>query len=205
MTGDARAEELAKLDALTKWLNAKRVLTPAEVETRYQAFQKTMRIDWIGLRKARLTVDEAIAQGRADLVPEVMQWAIRQGRVITRGEVMAWRKDITPLPREADIYSPDPETHEAAFRETKQDLGFNCDFVRASFKRYIETGEEVPPYFVWRVAVLLRKAKRLDRELRFLRAWCRHQKVYVALGNTDKRLAERLRKLESHLQPTTQV
>ena len=195
------SEELTKSDALTEWLNSKPVLTLAEVETRHEAFHKSMRIDWLGLRKARFTVDEAIAQGRTDLVPEVMQWAMTQDRAITRGEAMAWRKDITPLPREAEIYSPYSDRHESALRETKQDLGFNCDFVRASFKRHLEIGEPVPPYFVWRVAVLLRKAKQKKRELLFLRAWCRHQKGYVALGPREKRLEERLRKLESSMKP----
>lgn len=189
-------DELSKIDALIEWLNAKPVLTPAEVELRYEAFLKSMRIDWIGLRKAQLTLDEAIATGRTDLVPEVRQWAIRQGRKVTRGEAMAWRKDITPLPRESEIYSPNWDEHQAAFRETKQDLGFNCDFVRASFMRYLEIGEEVPPYFVWRIVVLLRKAGETGRELGFLRAWCRHQSTYVALGTREKKLAERLRKME---------
>ena len=191
-------DELAKVDALIEWLNANPVLTEAEVELRYEAFLRSMRIDWIGLRKARLTLEEAIARGRADLVPEVRQWAIKQGRKVTRGEAMAWRKDITPLPRESEIYSPNWDENQAAFRETKQDLGFNCDFVRASFMRYLGIGEVVPPYFVWRIAVLLRKAKETRRELQFLRAWCRHQSAYVALGTREKKLAGRLHKMESY-------
>ena len=189
-------DHLDKVDALVEWLNAKPVLTAAEEELRYEAFQRSMRIDWIGLRKERLTLEEAITRGRTDLVPEVQQWAIKQGRKVTRGEAMAWRKDITPLPRESEIYSPHWGEHQAAFRETKQDLGFNCDFVRASFMRYMEIGETVPPYFVWRIAVLLRKGKEMTRELRFLQAWCRHQSAYVALGTREKKIAERLRKLE---------
>ena len=192
----ATKDELAKVDALIEWLNEKPVLTAAESISLSKDFRKSMEIDWIELRRARLTVEEAIAQGRTDLVPEVKQWAIKEGRAITWGEALASRKDITPLPK-SDIYSPNWDKHNSTMRATKYDLGFNCDFVHAALKRERETGEPVPPYFVWRIAVLLRKAKEPERELQFLRAWCRHQEGYVSLGTREKRLVERLQKLES--------
>ncbi|MXW21363.1 MAG: hypothetical protein F4Z95_11205 [Gammaproteobacteria bacterium] len=84
----------------------------------------------------------------------------------------------------------------ARFRDQAHPLEHATPTARASIMRYLEIGETVPPYFVWRIAVLLRKGKEITRELRFRQAWCRHQSAYVALGTREKKISERLRKLE---------
>lgn len=191
-------DELAKADELTRLLNSRPVLTAADRNSRSEAFRKSFSVDHIGLGRARLTVDAAIAQGRTDLVPESARLMLKEG--LTYGQALALRKDITPLPDTNISNGQDHDAHSGVLKRTDQDLGFQCDYVRASFMRHMEAGEPVAPYFVWRIAVLLRKAKEPERELRFLRAWCRHQKGYEALGSRENLLEERLRKLENKLE-----
>lgn len=86
---------------------------------------------------------------------------------------------------------------EASFREfmkkVDQDLGWQCDTVADSFRRFRARGLVPAPHYPMRIAILLRKAKEHEREKRFLRAWCRH----FPTGNGVKygKLVERARKL----------
>ncbi len=107
----------------------------------------------------------------------------REGGAVTRGELINRYPDMLPLPDED--YGKGKE----------QDLAFQCDYVRASFERYWMVGEPVPPYFVERIAVLLRRAREPDRELRFLLAWYRHAGDRPT-GTRHAKLIERLRKME---------
>ena len=127
-----------------------------------RSFQRSLAVDWIGLYRAGLSFEEAIERGRADLVPEAVQWAARQGGSVTRGELVNRHPDMPPLPD--DNYG----------KGRDQDLEFQCNYVRASFERYWMAGEPVPPYFVERIAVLLRRVGDRERELKVLRAWYRH-------------------------------
>ena len=92
-----------------------------------------------------------------------------------------------------ELYSQDSESFFSNLRSKDQNLEWQCDTVAASFRRYLEIGEVPAPYFPWRVAILLRKAKQHDREKRFLAAWCRH----FPFGNGVKygKIVERARKL----------
>lgn len=183
MAGGA-VNELKKADSLIEWLNARPALSREAVEALAKSFQRSLTVDWIGLYKADLSLREAIEQGRTDLVPETVQWAAKQGVPVTRGEMVNRHPDMPPLPD--DNYG----------RGKEQDLGFQCDYVRASFERYWIGGEPVPPGFVKRVAVLLRKAREHNRELRFLRAWHRHMGDELT-GASRGSLIERLQKLEN--------
>ena len=177
------AGALRKADSLIEWLNAKPVLSDEAVGNLARSFQRSLGVDWIGLCQAGLSVQEAIEQGRADLVPEAVQWAARQGGSVTRGELLDRHPDMAPLPD--DNYG----------RGRDLDLEFQCDYVRASFERYWMAGEPVPPYFVERIAVLLRRIGERERELKVLRAWYRHVGERPT-GARHTRLIERLRKME---------
>ena len=73
-----------------------------------------------------------------------------------------------------EFLNQDEESFRTFIKEVDQNLEWQCDTVAASFDRYQKTGEVPAPHYPMRIAVLLRKAKELDRERRFLAAWCRH-------------------------------
>ena len=177
------AGALRKADGLVEWLNAKPVLSGEVVEKLARSFQRSLAVNWIGLYKAGLSFEEAVEQGRTDLVPEAVQWAAKQGGSVTRGELVDMHPDMPPLPDENYGKGRD------------QDLEFQCDYVRASFERYWMAGEPVPPFFVERIAVLLRRIGERERELKVLRAWYRHVGERPT-GARHAKLIERLEKLE---------
>lgn len=192
----ALPEDIAKADALTVWLEAATPISEEEARTRRQAFQKSIQIDWIALHKAELTFEEAVATGRTDLVGERMLIAKRRrpDSVITQGDLENISTTPLPIP---DFYSRDHDEFKQRLRDIDQDLGIQCDFVRSFFSRHWEIGNIGITYSVWRVAVLLRKAKEEKRELRFLRACCKHKAANVCLEDRKNKLAERLRKREA--------
>lgn len=73
-----------------------------------------------------------------------------------------------------EFLSQDEETFRAFMKEADQDLAWQCNTVSDAFQRYLEIGETPAPHYPMRVAVLLGKAKDLDREKQFLAAWCMH-------------------------------
>lgn len=72
------------------------------------------------------------------------------------------------------------------------DLGAQLAILEGAFSLWFSIGEVVAPYYAWRVALILRKAKRRDLELKWLAAWCRHfcPKEYWN-GQRFKALADR--------------
>lgn len=68
----------------------------------------------------------------------------------------------------------DEESFRAFLKSVDQDLGWQCNTVAETFKKHQQDGMIPPPYYPTRVIVLLRKANDLERERRFLAAWCRH-------------------------------
>jgi hypothetical protein len=73
------------------------------------------------------------------------------------------------------------------------DLGEQTAIVAQAFARYLEIGEIPAPYFPWRIAVILRRAKKPDLEKKFLSAWCRHYPT--GNGVRYAQLVERFKKL----------
>ena len=73
-----------------------------------------------------------------------------------------------------DFFNQDEKSFRAFIKQTDQDLDWQCDTVAAAFERFQETGEVPAPHYPMRIAVLLRKAKDLNRERQFLSAWCNH-------------------------------
>jgi hypothetical protein len=68
--------------------------------------------------------------------------------------------------------------HEDAFRDhmkaIENNLGEHAGIVAEAFSTYLATGEVPAPYYPWRIAVILRRAKMPEAEKRFLAAWCQH-------------------------------
>ncbi|MTE01996.1 hypothetical protein GIY56_17040 [Paracoccus sp. YIM 132242] len=77
-------------------------------------------------------------------------------------------------------------------RSIDNDLGAQVEIVNTACRVYFDTGDIPAPYYAWRIAIILSKAKEAEHERAFLAAWCRH------FGSTSGRryedLAERARK-----------
>ncbi len=80
-------------------------------------------------------------------------------------------------------------------RERDNQIEFQIETTRNCFVHYLETGEIPPPYYPFRIAVILRRAKLILREKFFLEAWLKHFAGVVGGRYAD--LFERLEKLNS--------
>lgn len=72
------------------------------------------------------------------------------------------------------------------------DLGAQVQIVGTACRAYFDTGEIPAPYYAWRIAIILSKAKQPEHEKAFLAAWCRH--FGATSGRRYEDLAERARK-----------
>jgi len=73
------------------------------------------------------------------------------------------------------------------------ELGEQVAIVSQFFTAYLNNGEIPPPYYPWRIAVILRRIKEPEIEKRFLAAWCLH--FPHAVGGRYTGLIERYQKL----------
>ncbi|MCP8896372.1 HIRAN domain-containing protein [Shinella daejeonensis] len=83
----------------------------------------------------------------------------------------------------------------AHLQSIDNDLSAQLDIVDKACRSYFETGEVPAPYYPWRIAVILSKAKMRDREREFLAAWCRH--FAEGRGKRYGELVERANKLNA--------
>ena len=92
-----------------------------------------------------------------------------------------------------EFLDQDEEPFRIFMKEADQDLAWQCSTVAQAFRRYLEIGEAPAPHYSMRVVVLLSKAKDIDREKKFLAAWCKH----FSFGNGAKyaALVERAKKV----------
>lgn len=84
------------------------------------------------------------------------------------------------------------EDFRSELRSIDNDLLKQVGNLQEGFDLWFEHGAVVPPYYAWRIAVILAKAKRPEDERAFLAAWCRHFGRKV--GGRFSALAERARK-----------
>jgi hypothetical protein len=90
------------------------------------------------------------------------------------------------------LNGPDPRGY---IRSINDDLGANVGIVSNSFRDYLSTGEVPAPHYAWRICIILKRGKKHDLELRFLRGWAR-QFGGRGIGMTYEKLTARLEKLE---------
>lgn len=74
-------------------------------------------------------------------------------------------------------------------RSIDNDLGEQIRIVQEGVEDYFTTGMMPAPYYAWRVAVILRKAKEFELEAEFLEAFSTHFRA--GLGRRYQRIAER--------------
>lgn len=81
-------------------------------------------------------------------------------------------------------------------RSIDSDLLEQVRITQKCVKAWIEHGEHPPPYYPWRITVILRKIKNLEAERRFLAAYCKH--FYNTLGSRNAKIAERAVKVGAY-------
>lgn len=92
-----------------------------------------------------------------------------------------------------DFLNLDEASFRAFMKKADQDLSWQCDTVSDAFRRYLEIGEIPAPHYPMRIAVLLSKARDLDREKQFLAVWCMH--FPSGNGTTYSKLVERAKRV----------
>ena len=88
-----------------------------------------------------------------------------------------------------EMYNQSTQDFKAHLKNTDNDLMEQISIFNFGLDRWFEYGETHPPYFPWRIAVILSKRKEFEKEKRFLAAYCRHFKFSV--GTTDRKITER--------------
>lgn len=74
--------------------------------------------------------------------------------------------------------------------DASNDLSKLIKLVHVFLDDWFEKGEYPPPYYATRIAILLRKAKRKDLEISFLKSYCKHFRSKTK-SVASRRLTER--------------
>ena len=93
----------------------------------------------------------------------------------------------------------DHDGFHAAVRAVKDDLIVQCETIQRFILLLIKFGEPIPPAPAWRIAVILRRKKAIDLELRFLEVWT--SKFELAIGQKFVDLKDRRNKLHAKVTP----
>ena len=72
------------------------------------------------------------------------------------------------------ILNQDEDSFRTELKTIDNDLGRQIGIVSQAFEDWLTKGEQPAPYYAWRIAVILGKAKRKEEEFAFLNAWCKH-------------------------------
>ena len=91
------------------------------------------------------------------------------------------------------ILNQTEESFRAELQSIKQNLNAQIDIFNHGLAEYFRTGDYPPPYYPMRIAIILRKQKQLDRERRFLSAYCEHF-APTARSRIGNKFVERARK-----------
>jgi hypothetical protein len=72
------------------------------------------------------------------------------------------------------ILNQDEATFKAELKSIDNDLGRQVEIVNEALDNWYEKGQVPPPYYAWRIAVILSKTKKKEEEKAFLEGWCKH-------------------------------
>jgi len=87
------------------------------------------------------------------------------------------------------LYNQTEESFRAEIRNSDNDLPEQVVRFNHGLDRWFEYGECHPPYFPWRIAVILSKRKQVERERAFLASYCRH--FWDRRGRRDEMIVAR--------------
>lgn len=93
------------------------------------------------------------------------------------------------------ILNQSEDAFRSELRSIDNDLLRQIEIVHEALDGWFEKGEIPAPYYAWRVAVILGKARRKDEEAAFLKAWCKH--FGRLKGGRFEKLAERYEKIRA--------
>lgn len=106
---------------------------------------------------------------KAKLEPHRRRWLISAAeRMFETGEAMGKASG------DLEIFAQPEADFRAELRSTDGDLGLQIERFNHGLDRWFEYAYHHPPYYPWRIAVILSKRKERNRETRFLAAYCRH-------------------------------
>lgn len=94
--------------------------------------------------------------------------------------------------RDLSILNQSEDAFRAALKAIDTDLDRQIEIVNEGLDTWFEIGLIVPPYYAWRIVIILAKEKRSEYEKAFLAAWCRH--FGQMKGARFEALADRARK-----------
>lgn len=118
-------------------------------------------------------------------------WKASSGKIVARmTESGETHGQASSAPAFLNLPEDDFRAH---LQSIDNDLPVQVDIVDKACRSYFSTGEVPAPYYPWRIAVILSKAKMKDREREFLAAWCRH--FAEGRGTRYGELVERAKKL----------
>ena|SRR5713226_4641347 len=92
-------------------------------------------------------------------------------------------------------YSTDQKVFKAGVKSIDNNLREQIRIVAEGVEHYFQNGEYPPPYYAWRIAVILRKSKLLTLELEFLEAF--NAKFCDGVGHRYGQIGERIAKLRN--------
>jgi hypothetical protein len=92
-------------------------------------------------------------------------------------------------------YSADLKQFNASLRSIDNNLREQLRIVTEGVEHYFCNGEYPPPYYAWRISVILRKLKLLALELAFLEAF--YAKFFDGAGKRYGEIGERIEKLRN--------
>lgn len=104
------------------------------------------------------------------------------------GDGLSWGEASGDLP----IYSLNQDNFFANIRATNDDIIMQIERFNFGLDRWFKLGETHPPYFPWRIIIILSKRREFEIEIRFLSAYCKHFYDGARRGSrTDERIVER--------------
>jgi hypothetical protein len=92
-------------------------------------------------------------------------------------------------------YSTDEKVFKAGVKSIDNNLGEQLRIVAEGVEHYFQNGEYPPPYYAWRIAVILRKSKLLTLELEFLEAF--NAKFFDGIGQRYGQIGERIARVRN--------
>lgn len=151
------------------------MLTPIEIE-RVDSFIRTLEaaqpVDYMALHRST----------REQRLSEI-------GRMFSDGLTFGEATNGPPI-----LNQPEEEFR-AALKSIDNDVTEQIKIIEHCLPRWFTMGDFPPPYYAWRIVVILRKAKEHDRERKFLRAYLINFRSRFGGSRRDEMLIDRAAKM----------
>lgn len=173
--------------------------------------EKTRKIDWSIDPKGRglLTQFEIDAidafirlLDEAPIIDHVALWEnSKEKRLLQIDRMLSEGLSYGEATNAPPILNQSEESFRAALKTINNDLVEQIKIIEHFLPRWHSFGDFPPPYYAWRIAVILRKSKEHGREREFLRIYLRHFRSSLRGSRGDERLVERAAAMGLELPP----